>query len=112
MNWFLFSCRFSAATITASLLLCVLTGAPASGQQGAPTTSQPLAPQMTKSATADGAGQPGVFYDKQLDLHFNYPVEMKTLDAKEETESGHRNIFGVSGSDDPEHKEAERCLRP
>jgi hypothetical protein len=55
--------------------------------------------------------KPGMFYDKELDLHFNYPVEMRALDAATDMEIGHRNIFGVSGENDPEHQEAKRCMR-
>jgi hypothetical protein len=54
--------------------------------------------------------QSGVFYDKNLDLHFNYPVEMRTLDAASDMETGHRNIYGMSGDADSEHQEAKRCM--
>ena len=55
---------------------------------------------------------PGKFYDKDLALHFNYPVEMRLLDANADIESGHQNIYGVPGANDPEHLEAKRCARP
>ena len=53
----------------------------------------------------------GLFYDKNLDLHFNYPVEMRTLDSASDMETGHRNIFGMPGDTDPEHREAKRCMK-
>jgi hypothetical protein len=46
-----------------------------------------------------------------LDLHFNYPVEMRPIDGNAEMESGHLNIYGVSGETDPEHLQARRCVR-
>jgi hypothetical protein len=56
--------------------------------------------------------EPGKFYDEQLDLHFNYPVEMRVLDANADIESGHQNIYGAPGGNDPEHQESIRCMRP
>jgi hypothetical protein len=53
----------------------------------------------------------GKFYDKEMDLHFNYPVEMKLLDGASDMEIGHRNIFGMPGDTDPEHQQAERCMK-
>jgi len=58
------------------------------------------------------APKPGEFYDKQLDLHFDHPVEMRTLDASADLESGHQNLYVSSGGDDPEHQAALRCMRP
>jgi hypothetical protein len=62
-------------------------------------------------ASGVDAPKPGEFYDKELDLHFNYPVEMQSLDAGAEMESGHQNIYGVSGENDPEHQKAKHCAR-
>lgn len=53
--------------------------------------------------------RPGTFYDKNLDLHFNYPVEMQTVDAS--TALGFRRE-GIPGDSDPERQEAMRCARP
>jgi hypothetical protein len=55
---------------------------------------------------------PGQFYAKDLDLHFNFPVEMKVVDMFAKIEQGHHAIFGVAGDTDAEHKEANRCVRP
>jgi len=96
------------------LLCCVLSAFTALAQQ---TTL----PQTETAAPRDGSGmktsdstveRPGEFYDKGLDLHFNYPVEMRILDASAEMERGHLNIYGESGAKDPEHQEAKRCVRP
>lgn len=57
------------------LLGCLLAGVSANSQQ-------------------DAKSKPGEFYDKELDLHFNYPVGMQTLDASSEMEQGHLNIYG------------------
>lgn len=56
--------------------------------------------------------KPGDFYDEQLNLHFNYPMVMRNLDANTEMESGHQALFGKSGAGDPEHEESKRCFRP
>ncbi len=72
----------------------------------------------TRAGAAPQASPPtataelGRFYDKDLVLHFNYPIEMRTLDASAAMERGHQNIYGVPGDTDPEHLEAKRCLRP
>jgi hypothetical protein len=67
---------------------------------------------QTVPKTGDvAAPKPGLFYDKSLDLHFNYPVEMRTLDSAADMEIGHRNIFGMPGDADPEHQEAKRCMK-
>jgi hypothetical protein len=85
--------------------------ATASNQQGPKTNSAPPALQPTApKAEVLNVANPGMFYDKELDLHFNYPVEMRALDAATDMEIGHRNIFGVSGDNDPEHQEAKRCM--
>lgn len=73
------------------------------------TESQPgTAPQVHELTPQSN---PGEFYDKEMDLHFNYPVEMKLLDGASDMEIGHRNIFGMPGDTDPEHQQAERCMR-
>jgi hypothetical protein len=75
---------------------------------------RPDAPQTQATTNDKGAGpaKPGTFYDKELDLSFNYPVEMRTLDMRADMESGHKNVFGTSGADDPEHQESVRCMHP
>ena len=90
----------TAETMTVLLLGVMLAATHASVQQEAK-------PNAEKSAS-----QPGEFYDKGLDLHFNYPVEMHTLDASADMESGHLSAYGVSGENDPEHQKAKRCMRP
>ncbi len=79
--------------IVASILFQVFAVIPSHGQQ----PSKPA---------------PGEFYDKELDLHFNYPVEMDLVDAAAAMESGHLNIYGVPSAGDPEHQEARKCVRP
>jgi hypothetical protein len=74
---------------------------------GATSASQASPGPNTRDASAPN---PGMFYDPDLDLHFNFPVEMNTLDAAAEMETGHLNIYGVSGANDPEHLEAKRCM--
>src|SRR5262249_22234584 len=84
-----------------------------SQQENKPNIEAATSPPGTGIRANDTtASKPGMFYDKELDLHFNYPVEMQTLDASADIESGHRNIYGVSGDNDPEHQQAKRCLRP
>jgi hypothetical protein len=85
---------------------------PASNQQSVKPDSLPFpATQVAPKPDDVSVAKPGMFYDKELDLHFNYPVEMRALDAATDMEIGHRNIFGVSGENDPEHQEAKRCMR-
>jgi hypothetical protein len=94
------------------LIGCMLDATPAGSQQEVkPNTGIP-ASQPGAGPNDVTAPMPGMFYDKELDLHFNYPVEMQALDASAEMESGHQNIYGVSGENDPEHAQAKRCLRP
>ena len=71
----------------------------------------PVAMLYAQTANNGTTPKTGEFYDKELDLHFNYPLEMQTLDGSAQMESGHRNIYGVSGDDDPEHQKARRCDR-
>jgi len=75
----------------------------------------PAAEQAQPSSVAKDSGastESGKFYDKEMDLRFNYPVEMRTLDMVADMEAGHMNIYGSSGDSDPEHREARRCIRP
>lgn len=81
----------------------------AQGQQTSPHTD---VSQAQPSAGTDSTATAGIFYDKDLELSFNYPVEMRTLDGRADAESGHKNLFGNSGDNDPEHREAVRCTRP
>ena len=76
------------------------------------TNAGPSSAANSASEQSESAAKPGMFYDKQLDLSFNYPVEMCTLDMAAEMESGHKNIFGTSGDADPKHQEAKRCTHP
>lgn len=69
------------------------------------TSTAPPVPQLASESNS------GKFYDKEMDLHFNYPIEMKLLDAASDMEIGHHNIFGMSGDTDPEHQQAERCMK-
>jgi len=100
--------------ITILLAVCMLAATPASGQQDTKPSPEKPAPQLATGQRAGDAAapQPGMFYDQALDLHFNYPVEMVALDTSAEMERGHKNIYGVSGQNDPEHQEAKRCTRP
>jgi hypothetical protein len=85
----------------------------ASGQQEAKPNTETKSQTGKERQTSDvTAGKPGELYDKNLEMHFNYPVEMRTLDFSAEMESGHQNIYGISGENDPEHQEAKRCIRP
>lgn len=86
--------------MTFVLLSCTLT---ASALQQA---NQPARQDFNMTAPA-----PGTFYDRDLDVHFNYPVEMNKLDGNAEMERGHLNIYGDTGENDPEHQEAKRCFR-
>ena len=103
------------ATVIKILLLgCILAARPVTGKQDAGSSVETPASQPGTGAKAGDVTltKPGMFYDKQLDLRFNYPVEMQTVDANAEMERGHQNIYGVSGENDPEHREAKRCVRP
>ncbi len=73
-----------------------------------------LAPVLmgTCSNAQQNSAPAGTFYDKHLDVHFNYPVEMQIYDAKAAIESGHEAIYGAPGNTDPEHREAMKCMRP
>lgn len=99
--------------MTLLLLGCLLATTPASGQQEVkPNAESGSQPGAERKASDVLVTKPGEFYDKDLDLHFNYPVEMRTLDFSSEMESGHKNIYGVSGENDPEHQKAKHCVRP
>lgn len=96
-----------------TLLVClgVALGYAQSPQQPAPESAA-AAQAAPKVEQASEAAKPGIFVEKSLDLYFNYPVEMRTLDMAAEMESGHLNVYGVSGDNDPEHQEAKRCIHP
>jgi hypothetical protein len=98
--------RTASLGILVALLCC------SSARLHAQTNAAPSTEESSASQQAEPATKPGIFYDKQLDLSFNYPVEMRTLDMAAEMESGHENIFGTSGDADPEHQEAKRCTHP
>jgi hypothetical protein len=99
--------------MTLLLLGFLLATTPTSGQQEVkPNAELGSQPGAERKAGGVLATKPGEFYDKDLDLHFNYPVEMRTLDFSSEMESGHQNIYGVSGENDPEHQKAKHCVRP
>jgi len=87
---------------------------PTSGLPDAGSHTETFASQRGADAKVSDLAAPkaGEFYAKDLDLHFNYPVEMRTLDARADMESGHQNVYGVSGNFDPEHQETLRCTRP
>lgn len=72
---------------------------------GSPPSATPEAHELTSQSDS------GRFYDKELDVHFNYAVEMKLLDGTSDMEIGHRNIFSMPGDTDPEHQEAKRCMK-
>lgn len=77
--------------------------------------SNPIISSSTTNAPesgTDAASEAGIFYDKDLDLRFEYPVEMRTEDPLEEMRRGQRNVYGVSAKNDPEHQQAERCMLP
>ncbi len=90
------------------LFLAAFTGVAVAsfGQQAATK----VVPPVTQQGTPDS--QLGKFYDKSIDIHFNYPVEMQVLDPAADMESGHFNLFGSSGDNDPEHQKSKKCLRP
>jgi len=94
---------------TVLVCLVVAPGYAERPKQAAPESAG-TAQAAPKAEQASEAAKPGVFYDKSLDLYFNYPVEMRTLDMAAEMETGHLNIYGVSGDNDPEHQEAKRCI--
>jgi hypothetical protein len=73
--------------------------------------ASPPPPQATTKTSEKPSPKPGEFYNKDLDLHFNYPIEMQMSDASALMESGHKFIYGVSGESDPEHQEVKRCTR-
>jgi len=99
--------------MTILLCGCMVATIPACGQQRAKTQPETSASPPAGSKVGDvPVPNPGAFYDKELDLHFNYPVEMRILDFAADMESGHQNIHGVTGENDPEHQEAKRCFRP
>lgn len=79
---------------------------------GSILANTPARAQQEAKPNDAGASKPGEFYNKELDLHFNYPVEMQTFDTKTEMELGHQNIYGDSGANDLEHQEAKKCMRP
>lgn len=97
---------------TILLLAWMLAAVPASSVQEVKPNGEAPAMPGTGSGTADAtASKPGELYDKGVDLHFNYPVEMSTLDTSAEMERGHKNLFGTSGENDPEHQKAKSCVR-
>ena len=54
-------------------------------QETAEQGPNPQQMQISTDAKDAGSAKPGIFYDKDLDLSFNYPVEMRTLDARGKT---------------------------
>jgi hypothetical protein len=96
-------------SIVAAILFQVCAAAPSHGQQSG--NSSPESGSQPKSERAS-APAPGEFYDKELNLHFNYPVEMDLVDWTAAMESGHLAIYGASGTGDPEHEQAKKCVRP
>jgi len=87
---------------TLVLLGCAMIAISSSGQQ-------PASPAGVQATTGTKSGE---FFDKDIDIHFNYPVEMQILDAAQDMESGHFNLYGASADNDPEHQQAKRCVRP
>lgn len=108
------NCGSVPATMAILLFACMLAAAPADGQQGAKAGAETTAGQAGAAPKAGDVTvpRPGILYDKDLDLHFNYPVEMHAVNANAAVELGHESIYGVSGDDDPVHQEAIRCARP
>lgn len=106
-------CNHPATTTPILLIWLILASTPANSQQTTTTNARTSASSSQSEPKTNDvtALKPGEFYDKELDLHFNYPVEMRTLDASTDMDSGHLNIYGVSGANDPEHQEAKRCVR-
>lgn len=105
--------RSLATHLALAMLICSVVFSAASAQDSG--EQRPNGSNTQSSANVDPGGavrQPGVFYDKELDLAFNYPIEMRALDMRADMDSGHLNVFGVPGDNDPEHKEAKRCMRP
>ena len=96
---------------TVLVCLVVAPGYAERPKQAAPESAG-TAQAAPKAEQASEAAKPGIFYDKSMNLYFNYPVEMRTLDMAAEMESGHLNVYGVSGDNDPEHQEAKRCIHP
>jgi hypothetical protein len=94
------------------VLACLMMPLHAGRQQNSPAQPQAIdyKSQSSGSQTAPGSDA-GKFDDQALDLHFNYPVEMRVLDADADMKSGHVNIFGASGDADPEHIQSKRCTR-
>jgi hypothetical protein len=94
------------------ILACFMTVLPAGRQQNSPAQPQPPDQTSQSRASPTAAGNDaGKFYDQALDLHFNYPIEMRVLDADADMESGHINIFGAPGDTDPEHIKSKQCTR-
>ena len=101
----------SLHVLLALMLLCGLPGKAKAQQTAVP----PAAPQAQPSPNTNDSGaaaENGKFYDKNLDLSFNYPVEMRAVDMIADMEAGHMNLYGSSGDNDPEHREARRCVHP
>ncbi len=106
--------RFPIGRMTMVVLGCSLAVAPAIGRQETnPNEEKPSTrPGTVSKANNATVTKPGEFHDKELDLHFNYPVEMNVLDPSADMESGNQSVYGTSGENDPEHKGALRCVRP
>ena len=62
-------------------------------------------------ANAAPQAKPGEFYSQDLELHFNYPVEMNAEDPNEVIERGHRAVYGVPSAGDPDHAAGMKCVR-
>jgi len=99
-----FTLRRSSTLTILRLLTCLLATVCADAQK----TSQSGAPPKPGKVTA---AKPGEFFDKELDLHFNYPVEMQPVDAVAEMGKGHQTVYGDSGENDAEHQQAKRCVK-
>lgn len=61
------------------------------------------------------ASQMAVFTDAELGFSVRYPMEFKA-EAPQNLfavmRAGHQELFGTSPDNDPEHQQAERCMRP
>jgi len=93
------------------ILGCILASAPLNAQKTNPCGQAAVNKTQPNIISSAPTEKPGSFYDKNLDVHSNYPVEMRMLDSDCDMETGHRNVFGMPGETDPEHQEAKRCMK-
>ena len=89
------------------LVGCVWMSISLHAQEAKPNTPAPAAASPAQVSTAE----PGRFYDKDLDIHFNYPVEMEVRDAAADMAYSHIALDGKPGDSSLSIQQDDHCFR-